>query len=92
MLTTTGCEIESRSRRSVCLQSDLVCRREQRGPYRALQGGLVLRSQRLGLLAGLLEEGLLLPQWWITAQAGAAQAHTPLKFSTKVNSEQTLRR
>lgn len=81
MLTATGCETDSRSRRSVCLQSAVVCRREQRGPYMALQGGLVLRSQWLGLVADLLEEGLLLPQWWITAQSGAAQPHTTLTKS-----------
>lgn len=62
---------------SVCLHPDLVCRREQRGPYRAPQGGLVPSSQWLRLLAGRLEEGLLWPQWWVTAQAGADQAHTP---------------
>lgn len=61
---------------SVCLQPDLVCRRKQRGPYRAPRGGLVPRSQRLGLLARWLDEALLWPQRWVTAQAEVAQAHT----------------
>lgn len=42
---------------SVCLQPDLVCRREQRGTYRAPQGGLVTGSQWQGLFTGAERRG-----------------------------------
>ena len=42
---------------SVCLQPDLVCRREQRGAYRAPEDGLVTGSQWQGLFTGAERRG-----------------------------------
>lgn len=84
MLIATGCETDSQSRLE-CLSP--VWSSLQEGTKGALQGsaGWISCKEPMAEAAGwLARRGLLRSQWWVTAQSEGAQAHTPLKFITKV--------